>query len=262
MKFSIVTCTKNSAKFLAENIASVKAQSFTDFEHVFIDGFSTDGTVEMIKKYQAEFLDKVKFFQLPPAGISAAMNAGIERSQGEFLIHLHSDDSLYDEKVLADVAEFLQKNPELDWIYGLANVIGEDSRSLYVYPNKLIMRPRNSKSFISRYLMKILRSSVPHQAVFIRKSVFEKFGAFDEGLNAAMDKDLWFRIRTKTNWSFFKRIICNYRSWEGAQSFDTGKRQENLESMRKVQKRYLNPLDFFLVAVIGEIRTWRDKNLK
>ncbi|MDD4902104.1 MAG: glycosyltransferase [Patescibacteria group bacterium] len=258
MRFSIITCTKNSAKYLAENIASVRAQSFTDYEHIFIDAFSADGTAEMIKKYQLEFPEQVKFFQFEPKGISAAMNAGTERAQGEFLIHLHSDDSFYDQRVLADAAEFLEKNPGLDWIYGRANTIRADGSPILVYPDKPLLHWHNSKSFIGRYLMKILRF-VPHQAVFIRKSVLEKFGGFDESLTSEMDPDLWFRIRNKTNWSFFNRIICNYRMGEGAQSSAIDKREENRDNIRKVQKRYLNPVEYFLVDFLNKIREKRAK---
>jgi glycosyltransferase involved in cell wall biosynthesis len=258
MRFSIITCTKNSAKYLAENIASVKAQSFTDFEHIFIDGNSGDGTVEMIKKYQTDAPDKIKFFQFEPKGISAAMNRGIEKSSGEFLIHLHSDDSFYDNKVLADIDEFLRANPELDWIYGLANVVREDNSQVLVYPNKPLLHFHNSKSFLGRYLMKILRF-VPHQAVFIKKSVFDNFGGFDETLTTEMDPDLWFRIRKKTNWSFFKRIICNFRLSENAASSSLDNRRRNAENIRIVQKRYLNPVEYFLVGFLNKIRDIREK---
>jgi glycosyltransferase involved in cell wall biosynthesis len=258
MRFSIITCTKNSAKYLAENIASVKAQTFTDFEHVFIDGNSADETVAIIKKYQEEFPDKVKFFQFEPKGISAAMNRGIEKSSGEFLIHLHSDDSFYDDKVLADVNEFLRANPELDWIYGLANVIRDDGSRILIYPNKSFLHFHNSQSFFGRYAMKILRF-VPHQAVFIKKMVFVKFGNFDETLKTEMDPDLWFRIRSKTNWSFFKRIICNYRMSETAASSGLENKKRNAENIRLVQKRYLNPVEYFLVGILNKIRDIRAK---
>jgi glycosyltransferase involved in cell wall biosynthesis len=258
MKFSIITCTRNSAKYLPANIASIKAQNFGDYEHLFIDGNSTDETMEIIKKYQAEFPDKVSFYQLPPKGISAAMNAGIDRAKGEFLIHLHSDDSFYDDHVLADVAAFLEKNPQLDWIYGQANVVREDGSPVLVYPDKPLLHFHNSQSFFGRYLMKILRF-VPHQAVFIRKAVFDKFGKFDESISSEMDPDLWFRLRNKTNWSFFPRIICNYCVRAGAQSSSPEKRQENLANIQKVQKRYLNPVEYFLVGQLNKLREKRAK---
>ena len=78
MKFSIITCTYNSEKFLKKNIESVKKQNFKDFEHIFIDGFSQGGTINIIKNYQTEFPQRVKLFQVEPKGISHAMNEGIK----------------------------------------------------------------------------------------------------------------------------------------------------------------------------------------
>jgi|WetSurMetagenome_2_1015567.scaffolds.fasta_scaffold13489_5 glycosyltransferase involved in cell wall biosynthesis len=261
MRFSIITCTKNSAKYLAENIASVKSQGFNDFEHIFIDGFSTDGTVEMIKKYQAEAPDKIKFFQFAPAGISAAMNRGIEKSSGEFLIHLHGDDSFYDDKVLSDVDIFLRDNPDLDWIYGLSNTIEADGRPVMIWPNKPFLHFHNYKSVWGRWLIKMI-TFIPHQAVFIRKTVFDKFGGFDESISTRMDPDLWMRIRNKTKWSFFHRVICNFRVHAGAESSSREKLVQNMKNLETVQKRYMNALEFFLAKILNRIRTRRNKALR
>jgi glycosyltransferase involved in cell wall biosynthesis len=77
--FSIITATLNSEKFLRDNIESVKKQTFQDFEHIFIDGFSNDATVEIIKEYQRERGEsKVKIFQYPPKGVTDAFNKGIQ----------------------------------------------------------------------------------------------------------------------------------------------------------------------------------------
>src|SRR3972149_10861806 len=107
MKFSIITCTYMSQRFISKNISSVSSQSYRDFEHIFIDGYSTDGTIEKINQYQKEYPKQVKLYQAPRAGISNAMNIGIKKSEGDFLIHLHSDDSFHDSSVLTDVAAFL-----------------------------------------------------------------------------------------------------------------------------------------------------------
>jgi len=93
MKFSIITCTYNSEKYLQENINSVESQIFHNFEHVFIDGNSSDKTIEIIKKYQKKYPHTVKLLQCEPKGISNAMNHGINQSSGQYIIHLHSDDS-------------------------------------------------------------------------------------------------------------------------------------------------------------------------
>lgn len=259
MKFSIITCTYNSEKFLQKNIDSVKSQTFKDYEHVFIDGNSNDSTIEIIKKYKEDYPDRVKFFQSEPKGISNAMNKGVERASGEFLIHLHSDDSFYDDKVLEDVNVFLEKNKSLDWIYGLANVIEENGENILIYPDKPNLHFNNSKSFIGRYLMKIL-TFVPHQAVFIKKSVFEKFGNFDESISSKMDRDFWFRIRNKTKWSFFNRVICNFCVRIGAQSSSKEKVDENMKNLEEVQKRHMNKIELFFIKILNRIKAKRNKN--
>ena len=121
MKFSIITCTYNSAVFLEKNINSVKKQMYENYEHIFIDGFSSDKTPEIIKKYKQENPENIIFFQTKPKGISSAMNEGIRKAKGDYLIHLHSDDSFFDKNVLQDVADFLEQNPGLDWLYGKAS---------------------------------------------------------------------------------------------------------------------------------------------
>jgi|WetSurMetagenome_2_1015567.scaffolds.fasta_scaffold175605_2 glycosyltransferase involved in cell wall biosynthesis len=261
MKFSIITCTKNSAKYLAENIASVKAQSLADYEQVFIDGFSTDGTAEMIKEYQAEFPDRVSFYQLPPKGISAAMNAGTARAKGEFVIHLHADDRFHDGEVLREVNDFLNQHQELDWIYGLANVIEEDGASVMVWPNKPWLHFHNYRSAWGRWLVKMI-TFIPHQAVFIKKEILDKFGGFDETITSRMDPDLWMRLSDKTKWSFFKRVICDYRVRPGAQSSSLANLKQNMDNLLAVQKRYLTPPELLLARMLNQIRTWRNKTLR
>lgn len=82
--FSIITCTYNSEKFLQENIDSVKSQTFKDYEHIFIDGYSTDDTNKIINKYI--LIDRrSKIFKYPPKGISNAFNLGIKKSLGKYL---------------------------------------------------------------------------------------------------------------------------------------------------------------------------------
>ena len=261
MKFTVITCTYNSEKFLKKNIESVKAQSFRDFEHIFIDGNSTDKTLDIIKEYQKEFPSIVKFYQFEPKGISNAMNNGIKKAQGEFLIHMHSDDSFYDAKVLEDVNRFLGENKKLDWIYGLSNTVEEDGTRVMVYPNKSFFHFHNSESFIGSYFMKILRF-VCHQTVFIRKSVFDEFGYFDETLKCGMDPDFWLRIRKGTKWSFFDRIICNYCVREDAQSSGVENQEVNKREMKIFRKRHMNFFERLFLKILDPIQRMRNKSIR
>ncbi len=258
MKFSIITTTYNSDKYLKENIESVRIQSNVDYEHIFIDGFSSDKTVEIIEEYKKENPEKIKLFQFEPKGISDAMNKGVEKASGEYIIHMNSDDSFFDGDVLSDVAEYLNKN-DMDWIYGKANTIEDDGKYISIYPNKPFFHYHDSSSIKGKYLMKLL-TFVPHQAVFIKKSVFDKFGKFDEAITSKMDPDMWKRINYKTKWSFFDRVICNYRVREGAQSSDKKNYKENRKNLREIQKRHLNKLEYFLMNFVNKIQERRNKD--
>ncbi|MCX6784714.1 MAG: glycosyltransferase family 2 protein [Candidatus Komeilibacteria bacterium] len=249
MKFSIITCTYNSEAYLERNIKSVLAQDCHDYEHVFIDGFSTDRTLEIIADYQKQYPDRVKLFQGPPKGISNAMNEGIKHSQGDYLIHLHSDDSFFDAAVLTDVKNFLA-GQDYDWIYGRINVIELTGKSVGEWPRKKIFC-YNSKSWFGRYLLKFF-NYIPHQGVFIKKSVFDRFGYFDETLPVAMDPDLWLRIKDGTKWTYFGRTISNFCVRAEARSSGLKHRQQNIAYYRIMRQRYLNKFEL----IISDLFNW------
>lgn len=259
MKYSIITCTLNSDQFLEKNINSVKSQKYEDYEHIFIDGFSNDDTTEIIKKYQSEYPNKVFLHQIKPNGISNAMNLGIKMATGDFLIHLHSDDNFYNENVLNNVSIFLGKN-EIEWVYGKINVIDENANNVGMFPTRAILQNK-SQSFITRYLLKFY-NYIPHQAVFIKKSVFETLGYFDESLTSEMDFDLWLRICKKTQWSFLDVIVSNYMIRAGAQSSNKLKKEENLKNKYTVQKAHLNSFEILISKTINIILKIKNKTYK
>ncbi|MFC0250849.1 glycosyltransferase family 2 protein [Massilia consociata] len=188
--FSIVTCTWNSAATLADTLASVQSQTCQDFEHIFVDGGSTDGTLEMIAAYLRDRPGNKRVLRDVGGGISRAMNQGIEAAQGEYIAHLHSDDYYNGPDVLATVKRCFEEGQQgkgagrqVDWVYGNIQVL-KDGRMVPPYA----MPAWSYRSFVAG------RASVPHPAVFVRKSAFERVGMFDEKLKYAMDIDLWLRL--------------------------------------------------------------------
>jgi glycosyltransferase involved in cell wall biosynthesis len=212
MKFSIITCTYNSEKYLQNNIDSVKNQTIKDYEHIFIDGFSTDKTIEIIEKYRQEFPNRVKLFQYPAKGIANAMNEGIKKSTGEYINHMHSDDSFFSNKVLQEVSNFIDKNNNPDWIYGKAMFIDIKNKNKRIIPHRKIYRK-------VRYLILLLTNFIPHQSVFIKKKIFIKHGLFDEQYKNFMDYELWIRMaKLKIKERFIDKIICNFSVRRDSQS--------------------------------------------
>ena len=107
--FSIVTGTYNSEKYVGQNMKSVDDQTFNDYEHLIIDGQSTDDTLSIVDKARKKS-SKIKVFSFPPKGISNALNQGINKSSGTYIIHLNSDDSFYDSRVLEKVRAWIEEN--------------------------------------------------------------------------------------------------------------------------------------------------------
>jgi len=259
MKFSIITCTYNSERWIRRNIESVQNQIFKDFEHIFIDAFSTDKTLQIINEYYGDKQNNFKIFKTNPQGISHAMNEGIKNASGDYLIHLHSDDSFVDEYVLVDVDNFLN-GKNLDWVYGQINVTEEDGKSLGIFPVRKIFR-QQSKNKIGNYLLKFF-NYIPHQAVFIKKDVFEKNGYFDTSLSSSMDPEMWLRIRKKTKWEFFDRVISNYCLRSTSESANIKNKEKNKKNYLIVQKRYLNFFEQLLAKFVNLLVELKNKNYR
>jgi glycosyltransferase involved in cell wall biosynthesis len=219
--FSIVTCTWNSAATLADTLASVQRQTCRDVEHIFVDGGSTDGTLDMIAAYPG---NKVVLKDVG-GGISRAMNQGIEAARGEYIAHLHSDDYYASDDVLASVAERFSRE-KVDWVFGKVQVLKDGE---LVPPNP--MPPYSYRSFAAG------RAWVAHPAVFIRRDAFRRVGLFDERLKYAMDIDLWLRLGQVARPATIDRPLTIFRDHAGSVSSANKikARQEEFE----VRRRYM-----------------------
>ncbi|MCR5039686.1 MAG: glycosyltransferase [Bacteroidales bacterium] len=112
-KFSIIIPTFNSKLTIRRCVDSVIGQSYEDFELLLMDGASQDDTVAIVRSYNDK---RIRVFSEPDKGIYDAMNKGIDKSSGNWLLFLGSDDYLYDRDVLSNVVPFLLD--ELDVVYG------------------------------------------------------------------------------------------------------------------------------------------------
>lgn len=178
-KFSIVVCCWNSADYIADCIRSIETQTYKDFEVVFVDGGSSDGTIDLIEMADC----RKKILNNVRGGISKAMNAGAHAASGTYLSHLHADDYYADSDVLLRVAKEFERNEDAIWLYG----------RFYNLQDGVVSAP--SYSF-RRYSLAGLRrrNIVPHCATFLRRDIFSQFGGFSEEYRLAMDYDLWLRL--------------------------------------------------------------------
>jgi glycosyltransferase involved in cell wall biosynthesis len=175
---SIVTPSFNMGRFLEETILSVITQDYPKIEYLIMDGGSTDGTLEILKRYES----RVRFFSGPDAGQADAANRGFGLTHGSIFAFLNADDTYLPGAVAAVVRAF-RENPDAGVVYGNAWHVAEDGSRVSPYP---------VETFDSRNLSR--RCFICQPAAFIRRDVFESSGKLNSGLRFALDYDLWIRI--------------------------------------------------------------------
>jgi len=181
-QFSIITVSLNDRENLLRTLASLDAQDFKDFEHIVIDGASTDGTLAILDERKNQH-PHFSFLSEKDSGIYNAMNKGIRRSQGEYLYFLNAGDLLSGPAALRSVHEAIKGE---DFIYTdiyLATDAGYVHRK---YPNKL-----NVKFWLTQHLC--------HQATFFKKALFDRLGLYDESFKIAADHEFFLRAQRKGN---------------------------------------------------------------
>ncbi len=179
---SIITINYNNKTGLENTVKSVVNQTFINFEYIVIDGDSNDGSKAVIEKYKSYFCFTTSE---PDSGVYNAMNKGIKAAKGKYLLFLNSGDTLYDKDVLKNVSIFLKSN--IDIYYGNLKFNTLENPKVYFYPSEL--------SFNFFY-----EKSLGHPATFIKRSLFDKFGVYNEHLKIVAD------------WEFFTIVLCKYNA--------------------------------------------------
>lgn len=177
-KVSIITVVYNNVQTIEQTIQSVLNQTYPNIEYIILDGGSTDGTVEVIRRY----LDRIAIFiSEKDEGLYDAMNKGIGLASGEIVGILNSDDT-YDASAVSCVVENF-RNQRVDVLYG--NVLMMDGT---------IATKMYDCSDIEELWY---RMAIPHPATFVKKEIYVKYGTFDTQYQIAADYDLMLRFYSK-----------------------------------------------------------------
>ena len=185
MKLSIITINFNNASGLKQTLDSVAAQTYRNFEHIIVDGASTDGSVDVIRVYESTlasslspFASNLKWISEKDTGIYNAMNKGIKMATGEYLLFLNSGDYLINENVLENV---FSDDCVADILCARCNV---SNNGKVVWTSN----PPENVTFGTLYMV-----GLAHQSTFIRKSLFEQYGYYDESFRYNADIEFWYR---------------------------------------------------------------------
>ena len=181
MKISIITPTYNSAKTIARTIESVISQNYSDLEYIIIDGLSSDNTKDIVSNYQSKI--NIKFISEKDSGIYDAMNKGVRLATGEIIGILNSDDFFDNNKVLSTIAENFSDS-KVEAVYGDIKYFSNDTNEVKRYWKAGEYKESNlNNGWI-----------IPHPALFLRKSVYDKCGLFNTNLKIAADYEFILRL--------------------------------------------------------------------
>jgi len=178
---SVILPTFNRAWTLKDAIDSVVSQDYPNIELIIIDDGSNDSTLAFLNAYK----DRITLITQRNKGVSASRNAGIKKSQGEFVALLDSDDAWEKEKISSQI-KFFNQNPEALICQTEEIWIRNGKR---VNPKAKHKKPSGNIFEASLHLCLVSPS-----AVMMKKELFEKIGYFDESLPVCEDYDLWLRI--------------------------------------------------------------------
>ncbi|MHC1783416.1 MAG: glycosyltransferase family 2 protein [Anaerolineaceae bacterium] len=176
---SIITPSHNQAQYLEATIQSVLDQDYPNLEYIIVDGGSTDGSQEIIKKYQNQL---VWWISERDRGQADGINKGLARARGEFVAWLNSDD-LYQPGAILEAVKALQQNPDVNLVFG--NVAAIDAEGQIT----------NLMRYGDWRLEDLMHFEIIGQAgVFMRRAALEVSGTLDLSYQFLLDHHLWLRI--------------------------------------------------------------------
>ena len=218
--FSIVTVCRNAADTIAASARSLGRQHFGDYEWLVIDGASTDATLAVVNDAG---IVNTRVVSERDQGIYDAMNKAVGLALGEFVFFLNADDRFFDDGVLYDVANRLREQPKIDLLFG----------------NVVVQKPELSTLKRHWYVNRqtILFEDLCHQAVFARRTLFQRVGMFALQWPTSADYDWFLRVYASGSCvEYFDRTIAYFM----AGGMHTRNRQALAEEREAIRLQYIS----------------------
>jgi glycosyltransferase involved in cell wall biosynthesis len=201
---SIVTPAFNQADFLRDTLESVLEQDYPRVEHMVFDDGSTDETPEILSSYAG-----LKWESQPNMGQTPTINKGWERSHGDIITWLNSDDTFMPGAVSRAV-DYLQSHPDVDIVFGDTMFTSADGSP--------IERSKPQTEFDYSEFVAKCHNPIPQPSAFIRRSVIEDIGLLDPSYYYFMDWDFWLRAGINHSIAYFPELLSTYRLHEDSKT--------------------------------------------
>lgn len=232
MRITIVTINLNNYEGLKKTIDSIRCQTWRKFEWIVIDGGSTDGSKDLIESVKDEL---TYWCSEPDKGIYNAMNKGVAKAKGEYVLFMNSGDCLHDSKVLEDIFQYKQYNADI--------LIG---KVLYLGVNKIVNKCDIESGLLEYWDM---NRRICHQGTFTKLDLLRKY-PFDENFRIISDWKFWRQTLVLNNYSVYvlDRLVADYDL--------TGISAINIELKEKERKEVMSQL--FSPALANGLQEYED----
>lgn len=226
MKISVITATFNSGKTVRDTIESVLRQTYKDIEYIIVDGQSKDDTLEIVRSYESQFGERIRYVSEPDKGIYDAMNKGIAMATGDVVGILNSDDFYTSNNVLEQVAKTLS-DTNIDAVYGDVHYVNDAhlDKCVRYYTSRPFHRSWMRFGFMPA-----------HPSFYCRRSVYERYGTFDLSYKVAADFENLLRL------IFVHRIRTRYIAKDFVTMRTGGASSSGLRSHKQIMQDHLRAL--------------------
>jgi len=240
-KISIVTPSYNQAKFLERTILSVLNQNYPNLEYIIIDGGSTDGSVEIIKKYEKHL---AYWISEKDNGMYDAINKGLKIAKGDILAYLNSDD-LYYPNTIRTAVDYFQNHVDTGLIYGDCDFIDSQDCFLYTY---------HYPTFKWRQFIVLNWSSIPQEASFWRRDVHKGVGYFNPEFKMAGDFEFYARVNKYFQIVHLRKVLAMHRLHK--KSLTSSRPDKNQEEVKRLHRQYGISDGFVIICLryLGEFQ--------
>ena len=260
---SIITPSFNQLSFIGEALESVRLQNNDNWEHLVIDGLSTDGTVNLLRSQTAKRENQAMHWTSEEdSGQSHALNKGFRRAKGEIVGWLNSDDR-YRAGCFECIVQAFEDNPEIDIFYGDYLMVDEMGKVLE------IRREIEFSAFVLLY-HRILY--IPTTATFFRRRIFEEGNWLDERLQYAMDLEFFIRLSQRGyRFKHLPHVLADFRIQPQSKtcSFPDRQRLEHQQIvfaaaplLRRLQSPGLRSFTLILLRSVACVRRYSEKLLR
>ncbi len=236
MKVSVITVCIDAKDTIADAIQSVNDQSYTEIEHVIVDGGSTDGTLDIIRDNATR---DVQLISEPDDGLYYALNKGLLKASGDIVGIVHADDFLADPDVIRDVVDRM-KSTEAQLVYSDLDYVKRED------PSKVVRHWVAGEFEKPRFLQGWMP---PHPTVWASKDVYEQYGTFDTTFTSAADYEWLLRTMYKhdTSCAYLNRVTVKMRVGGKSNASLVNRLKANQEDRKAWAKNDLQPKAYTLL---------------